>query len=39
MRDPRRPVGRVGNSLLKHFILTFDPARGRIYARWVPGGQ
>ncbi len=37
MRDPNRPVGRVGNSLLQHFILTFDPPHGRIYAKWIPG--
>lgn len=32
-----RPIGRVGNSLLQHFRLTFDPARGWVYAQWNGG--
>jgi len=30
-----RPVGRIGNELLKHFRLTFQPNRQKIWAQWT----
>lgn len=31
-------IGRIGNSLLQHFRLTFHPAHGWVYAQWNPTG-
>lgn len=32
-------IGRIGNSLLQHFRLTFHPAHGWVYARWNPDAE
>jgi len=32
-----RLIGRIGNTLLQHFRLTFHPAHGWVYAEWNPG--
>ena len=29
-------AGRVGQGVLRHFVLTFDAPRRRIAARWRP---
>jgi len=34
--DPPGGTGRVGLGLLKHFRITFDPARGRVISQWRP---
>lgn len=31
------PVGRIGNKLLRHFRLSFDPRTGIVHAIWRPG--
>ena len=28
------PIGRIGNQLLRHFHLTFDPKNNRLWVRW-----
>jgi hypothetical protein len=35
MRSRDRYYGRIGNSLLRHFRLTFDAPRGWVYAEWL----
>ncbi|MEM1108022.1 MAG: retropepsin-like aspartic protease [Planctomycetota bacterium] len=32
-------IGRIGNSLLQHFRLTFHPAHGWVYAQWNPAAE
>ncbi|MEO0515303.1 MAG: retropepsin-like aspartic protease [Planctomycetota bacterium] len=32
-------IGRIGNSLLQHFRLTFHPAHGWVYAAWNPAAE
>ncbi len=32
------PMGRIGNPLLRYFVLTFDPRTSRVYAVFVPEG-
>ena len=36
VEGPARPLGRVGNALLRHFRLTFHPSHGYLYAQWQP---
>ncbi|MEM9417456.1 MAG: aspartyl protease family protein [Planctomycetota bacterium] len=32
-------IGRIGNSLLQHFRLTFHPSHGWVYSEWNPSGE
>lgn len=32
-------IGRIGNSLLQHFRLTFHPANGWVYSQWNPDAE
>lgn len=32
-------IGRIGNTLLQHFRLTFHPAHGWVYAQWNPTAE
>jgi len=34
----KKPIGRIGGNLLKHFRLTFDPTHQRIWVHWLPKG-
>jgi predicted aspartyl protease len=34
----RQATGRIGNSLLQHFGLTFDPAKRVVWTQWRPEG-
>ncbi len=33
------PVGRIGNALLRDFVLSFDPASRRVWAVYQPTGE